>query len=364
MASLQMTNIEHRTSNVGHRMESVQGSKFNVGRSMFAVSIRRIRKRLALAGKVRRSRREALSLNARIALFHDFAPPPTGGGHQFLRALVAEWEREGIEVAVNCLPDSAEAVLINSFNFTPELLRRLLDRKIRVVHRVDGPLQVYRGFDDGTDQHIAELNREFADATVFQSEFSRSENERIGFDLARGPIIRNASDPTIFRRNEFEQIGPQTPLRVVAASWSDNPNKGLDVFKWIDANLDPSRFAFTFIGRAQMNFQNCRHVPAIPSSELAEELRQHDVFLTASLNDPCSNSVLEALTVGLPCVYRSSGGHPELVGAAGVGFNHPEEIPSAMERIRSDLTEFRENIQVPSIESVAEEYLKVLCVHP
>ena len=30
---------------------------------------------------------------ADIALFHEFAPPRTGGGHQFLRALVAELER-------------------------------------------------------------------------------------------------------------------------------------------------------------------------------------------------------------------------------------------------------------------------------
>ncbi|MGE9290685.1 MAG: glycosyltransferase, partial [Puniceicoccales bacterium] len=258
-------------------------------------------------------KKQAKSSQARIALFHDFAPPPTGGGHQFLRALMAEWERMGIEVAVNCLPTSAEAVLINSYNFTPDLMRRLCDRSVRTVHRVDGPLQVYRGFDDGTDMQIARLNREFSSASIFQSEFSRNENDRLGFGLLPGPVICNAADRSIFKPRLRPSPVVGEPVRVIAASWSDNPNKGLDVFQWLDENLDASRFHFTFVGRAKMEFKNFRHIPAVPSEELATLLGDHDIFLTASLNDPCSNSVIEALTVGLPCIYRKSGGHPELI---------------------------------------------------
>ena len=40
---------------------------------------------------------------ADLALFHDFAPPPTGGGHQFLRALVAEFERRGLTVELDTI---------------------------------------------------------------------------------------------------------------------------------------------------------------------------------------------------------------------------------------------------------------------
>lgn len=322
--------------------------------------IRKILARIRLEQRIHQGQREAKISRARIAVFHDFAPPPTGGGHQFLRALIAEWERMGIEVVINALPESAEAVLINSYNFTPDLLRRLLDREVRIVHRVDGPLQVYRGFDDGTDSLIADLNQEFAFASVFQSKFSQEENRKLGFELAEGPVIYNAADPAVFRRKESRTLTAGSPIRVVAASWSDNPNKGLDVFQWVDANLDSSRFEFTFIGRAQMEFRNCRHISALPSGELAEELRHHDIFLTASKNDPCSNSVVEALTVGLPCVFRRSGGHPELVGEAGVGFDRPEEIPRALEKVASQLDDYRDRIRVPSIGDVANEYLAIL----
>ncbi|MBC2601099.1 glycosyltransferase family 4 protein [Puniceicoccus vermicola] len=324
----------------------------------------RLKERLRLEARVWSGRKEAKSSNARIALFHDFAPPPTGGGHQFLRALMAEWERMGIEVAVNCLPDSAEAVLINSFNFTSDLLRRLWDRDVRMVHRVDGPLQVYRGFDDGTDLEIARLNREFSSASIFQSEFSRSENDRLGFGLLPGPVICNAADRTIFQPRQGKFPSGNKPIRVIAASWSDNPNKGLDVFQWLEKNLDSSRFQFTFVGRAQMEFENLRHIPAVPSDELATLLRENDIFLTASLNDPCSNSVIEALTVGLPCVYRRSGGHPELVGKAGAGFDSPEEIPDLLDEVGQNWAKYAGEIRVPEITSVAKEYLRVLEVTP
>ncbi len=313
---------------------------------------------------MRQERKSARSSQARISLFHDFAPPPTGGGHQFLRALMAEWKRMGIDVAVNHLPESAEVLLINSYNFSPELLRRLCHRPIRTVHRVDGPLQVYRGFDDGTDLEIARMNREFASASVFQSNFSRSENERLGFGLLPGPVIRNAADCEIFQAREKIPPKLDRPLRVIASSWSDNPNKGLDVYRWLDENLDLDQFDFTFVGRAQADFRRIRHIPAVPSVELADLLKKNDVYLTASINDPCSNSVVEALTVGLPCAYRKSGGHAELVGNAGLGFDRAEEIPAVLGSIRDRWEELSALIEIPSIESIAKEYLEVMEVKP
>jgi glycosyltransferase involved in cell wall biosynthesis len=62
-------------------------------------------------------------------------------------------------------------------------------------------------------------------------------------------------------------------------------------------------------------------------------------------NDPCPNAVLEALATGLPVLYSSSGGVPELVGDdAGVGlpveqtFDYPavpaaDDIAKGMEAI-------------------------------
>ena len=117
---------------------------------------------------------------ADLALFHEFAPPPSGGGHQFLRALARELERRGLAVEQQRISDGTPACLFNSFNFDFERLRRFAARGARMVHRVDGPIGVYRGFDDGTDVRIAEINAELASATILQSRYSLQKHLRAG----------------------------------------------------------------------------------------------------------------------------------------------------------------------------------------
>ena len=49
-----------------------------------------------------------------------------------------------------------------------------------MVHRVDGPIGAYRGFDDGTDARIAAINAELANATVLQSRYSLEKHAELG----------------------------------------------------------------------------------------------------------------------------------------------------------------------------------------
>src|SRR5919202_5304075 len=126
---------------------------------------------------VRRGRTEADWLRSRreradVAVFNSFQPPPYGGGNQFLLALVGEFERRGLDVEVNRLSGGTPACLFNSFTFDFGRLRRFAREGVRMVHRVDGPIGVYRGFDDGTDRRVARINEELASATIVQSTWS------------------------------------------------------------------------------------------------------------------------------------------------------------------------------------------------
>lgn len=298
-----------------------------------------------------------------IAMFHEFAPPPSGGGHQFLRALRREWERLGLRVEVNSVSGSTRACILNSYNFDSNRFRYLRREGCRAVHRVDGPLSVYRGFDDGTDAKIAEWNREFTEATVFQSRFSLEAHEELGLTFREPTVIPNAADPDIFYPPEEREELDGRRLRVVATSWSDNPNKGADVLAWLDQHLDVEDIDFTFVGRLPVSLQRLRALPPKSSHELAQILRHQDVYLAASRHDPCSNALGEALACGLPAVYRNSGGHPELVGAAGLPFETPEQIPELLEQIAQHLDEFRAKIRVPSIADAAMQYLQILGVN-
>ena len=142
-----------------------------------------------------------------LALFHEFAPPPTGGGHQFLRALVAELERRGLTVEHNRISRGTRVCLLNSFNFDFRRLRRFARDDVRFVHRVDGPIGTYRGFDDGTDARIAEINAELAAATVVQSRYSLERPPG-----ARHRARRAAPDPEHGRSGIFHPPAEREPI--------------------------------------------------------------------------------------------------------------------------------------------------------
>lgn len=296
-----------------------------------------------------------------LSIFHEFEPPPAGGGHQFLRAFVAQAKARGLKVENNTISHTTRACLFNSFNFNDKRLLRIMKRdSVLYVHRVDGPVDTYRGRDDGVDRHIHAINQKIADKTIFQSHYSLEKHLQLGMQFREPIVIMNAADPQIFHPRGRVSFSMDRKIRLIASSWSDNANKGAPVYKWLDENLDWTRFEMIFVGRSPVVFKNIHMMPAVDSFRMAELFRGHDVFLTASRNDPCSNSLIEALTCGLPAVHLQSGGHSEIVGQAGAGFEKVEQIPGLLEQIVKNYRSVQSIISVPSIEQVSELYLHTL----
>ncbi|MDP6225519.1 MAG: glycosyltransferase family 4 protein [Anaerolineales bacterium] len=301
------------------------------------------------------------SAEADIAVFHDFRRPPFGGGNQFMLALSGELEGRGFRVERNRLSPSSRACLFNSFNFDFRSLRRAgKSGSARMVHRVDGPVDRYRGDTRGVDRRIWEINREVADATIFQSQYSLDAHRELGFEFRAPIVIHNAVDPAVFFPGEARLSAGARKTRLVSSSWSDNLNKGAAVYKWLEENLDWGRYEYTFVGRSPVRFDRIRMQAPVAPRRLAALLREHDIFITASLHDPCSNALLEALACGLPAIYARSGGHPELVGDAGYGFDNREEIPELLACLVGSHELARRAIDVPRLARVGTAYLKVM----
>ncbi|MDX2132019.1 MAG: glycosyltransferase [Planctomycetota bacterium] len=310
-----------------------------------------------------------------VSFWNNFTPPPWGGGNQFMMALMHAAQRRGVRVAANGQSpgegrDAGAALrasdfaghIVNSVQFPIDAFERLVEPgSVRVVHRIDGPISTLRGTPESLEQdrRCFDFNARYASATVIQSWHTLTNIAALGFDVVNPVLVLNACDPAIFRRAERLRR-PGERLRVIATSWSPSPGKGAPVYEWLDRNLDFERFDVTFVGNCPVAMRRVRVVEPQPSERLADLLREHDVYLTASRNDPCSNALIEGLACGLPAVYLDSGGHPELAGLGGVAFRRPSEIPAALERIRRHYDVYRNLIVTEPLDEVCDKYLALL----
>lgn len=284
-----------------------------------------------------------------------FKDGPTGGGNQFLKALYGRFKKFGIAVDN---PAEAQVVIINSHHSLAAALElRRTYPALTFVHRIDGPMRLYNQPGDPRDNLVFLANRCLADATVFQSHWSRQRNHDLGLafnDLET--IIYNAPDPRIFNRIGKSVYGGARKPRVIASSWSDNWKKGFRCYWYLDTHAVPSEFEMTFVGKSPLKFQNIKMFEPLDSTALASVLKQHDIYLTASENDPCSNSLIEARHCGLPVIASRSGGHPELVEEGGEFFDSPEEIPGLVADIADNYQHYARGGGLPGIDAVAEAY--------
>lgn len=291
----------------------------------------------------------------KVWILFEFHSGAWGGGNQFLKALRDELDRTNNLAAS---PHEADAVLFNSFNDALEVIklkRRLQDKYF--IHRVDGPVSIYRGRDFHVDQLIHALNFGIADGTIFQSNYSRSANFGLGMiATSASKVILNAASKYFICPTDTATAAPCGRVRLIASSWSQHPNKGFDIYQHLDRTLDWSRFEMTFVGNSPFKFSNIRQLPAQPPDILADLLRAHDIYITGSRHESCSNALLEALASGLPAVAIDSGSNSELVGLGGITYTGTSDVSAAIEQAALRLLELRGRVTSPSIVSAGDSY--------
>ena len=279
-----------------------------------------------------------------------------GGANQFLLALKKFFIKEGLysDDPINC-----DIFLMNSHHNVENIWKiKTLNPNMVICHRVDGPISTYSGLnEENRDKVVFYYNMIYADATLFQSEYSLKATSSLGFKFKQPTeIILNACDNSIF----FPALNKikNKKIKLVASAWSDNENKGKYFYQFLDENLDFDKYEFTFIGRIKYQFKNSKYISPQSSVKLAEILREQDIFISASLNDPCANSILEALSCGLPVVYLNSGGHPELVREGGKSFENKDDILNSIDLVAENYDDYRKNIKVKTFEEIGKQYVE------
>ncbi len=295
----------------------------------------------------------------KIHILYKINQGPYGGGNQFLKALRDYFINKNVYTEN---AEYADAILFNSHHNFKELIKFKKGYPEKVfIHRIDGPVTLIRKNDKHTDKLIYQINNIIADASIFQSHWSQRKNYELGIKKKKfETVITNAPNPEIFNQSGKLPFNKNRKTKLIATSWSHNLIKGFETYKWLDENLDFSKFEMTFCGNSPFKFKNIKHIKALPSKELAKVLKIHDIYITASQKDPCSNSLIEALNCGLPAVALNDGGHPEIIKNAGLIFTKKEEIPEFLDKIKTDYDQFQNEIKLPSISETGNMYFEFI----
>lgn len=278
----------------------------------------------------------------KISIGHIIQHGPFGGGNRFVVSLARALEDAGHSVRYDLDADDVDLILITdprlrspNIPFAAGAALRYITRRnplAVIVHRINECDER-----KGTRTMNARLRTAnyAADHTVFIASWLRD------LDVWRGTggqsVILNGADTRIFHANGQTPWGGKGPVRFVTHHWGGNRLKGFDVYERLDAMLDRpewhGRIEFTYIGNLPpgVRFANARHIAPLNGDELADELRRHHAYISASVNEPAGMHHIEGALCGLPLLYRQSGALPEYCDGFGVSFT-PENLDDSIIR--------------------------------
>jgi glycosyltransferase involved in cell wall biosynthesis len=218
-------------------------------------------------------------------------------------------------------------------------------RGIPIVHNQNGVFYGawYSGDWKAENRRMAH-SYHFADWVFYQSEFChRAANLFLGERQGPGEILYNAVDTESFSPSSTRQHGANGRWNFLVTGKFSNHlyyrldstiaglriarDGGLDaaliVAGWVEQNAK-SRAAD--LGRKLGLTDVITFAGPYTQQQAPAVYRGADAYVMMKHNDPCPNTVLEALATGLPVLYSDNGGVPELVGAdAGIALPCAED---------------------------------------
>ena len=292
---------------------------------------------------------------------------PYGGGNQFLHGLSNALIEKGHEVVFN-LDDNIDVIFMvdprhGDLGYTVFKIMEYKQKfpNVKIVHRVN---ECDKRKNTNNVDEILIKSALVSDEVIFISEWLKSYFQEQGFSKDCH-VIYNGCDTSLFN---FADSTISTPPSIVTHHWSDNFLKGFDVYKKIDqylAGFENPPFTFTYVGRYWNGYTpvSTKIIDPCYGVTLANELKKHDIYLTASRWEPCGMHHVEGAACGLPVIYHNDGGGiNELCKKHGEGFNTFDELLKNINLIVENYDNYREkiNIEELSIIKVCEKYVDII----
>lgn len=295
---------------------------------------------------------------------------PWGGGNLFLINLEKFLKDEGHQVIYNLKDNDIDIILLFDPRNSSEMISYSVqdianyifykNPNTKVIHRINECDE--RKNTEGLNKFFISANK-VADQTIFVSRWLEDLYLQQGLKSIDYKTILSGSDKTIFNQEGKQPHTNGDNIKIVTHHWGADWNKGFEVYAELDRLIAQEKFTnleFTYIGNLPKNFkfQNTKYLTPLSGKNLADELRKHHLYLTASANEPSGNHHIEGGLCGLPVLYLESGGVTEYAKNFGLGF-HISNFEEKLLEITDNLSSYEELMKNYPFEStrMCEEYL-------
>lgn len=271
----------------------------------------------------------------KISINSKFFQGPYGGGMQFANYFKGFLEGKGIKV-VNNLKDHDIDVIFHvnpfsflrksaSYSFLDAYAYKLEHPKTIIIQRINECDE--RKGTKYVNKLLIEASK-YSDAIIFIASWLKPLLEKAGLNKEKkSTIILHGSDNRIFNTDNKEFWDKKRKMRIVTHHWGGHYLKGHDFYKRLDNLLNKKeffdKFEFTYIGNypKDLIYKNTKIISPLAGKELVAELKKHDVYITASRNEPAGMHHVEGALCGLPLLYIDSGSLSEYCRDYGLEFD-------------------------------------------
>lgn len=279
---------------------------------------------------------------------------PYGGGSQFITAMCKYFRTKGHQVTFHLEPDVDLIFMIDprpgdiGYSVNHIIQHKMNYPKVKILHRINECDA--RKNTSHMDKILIE-SAKHSDHVVFISEWLKSYFTDKGMDTENSSVVYNGCDINHFFPSQEKTKSDK--IKLVTHHWSDNWMKGHDFYKFIDEEVVGEKYEFTYVGRYCKEYEpkSTKIVEPLWGPELGEELRKHDVYVTASRFEPCGMHHIEGAASGLPVLFHSDcGGINELCQKHGLEFSDKKEFLINLEKITNEIEKYQSMIDYDNLD--------------
>lgn len=243
----------------------------------------------------------------------------TGKG-KFAQRLIAEWQRNGVEVTQDVNEPVDIDLQIQRFVYEPRYCKK-------VVVRV-GPVEYDTNIDYEAKNKEMRRCQKHADGLIYQSAFAEKAQRSLVWDSTKPyAIIHNGADPQYYAN--LEPVPTKFKINFLASTrewvWEKRLTGLIEAFHWAeipDSCLwilgqvwdKPKRFPSFQRGVEKREAgRNIHFMGPCDDHTIGRFYRMATCMLHAVYIDACPNAISEALCAGCPVLATNVGGQSELV---------------------------------------------------